>query len=139
MCQPFESPVGGWRDETRMLQLCGHIVYYDPKVASAMILERDGKVLLVRRGTEPGLGLWSLPGGYVDRGEVVEEAAVREVWEETGMRTEVARLGGGVFGVGKPGGAGGLCGGDCGGRAGGEGRGDGGGVFRRGGAAAVGV
>ncbi len=71
---------------------CGHIVYYDPKVATAMILARDGKVLLVRRGTEPGLGLWSLPGGYVDRGEVVEEAAVREVWEETGLRTETARL-----------------------------------------------
>ena len=49
-------------------------------------------MLLVRRGTEPGLGLWSLPGGYVDRGEVVEEAAVREVWEETGLRTRVDRL-----------------------------------------------
>ena len=71
---------------------CGRIVYHDPKVATAMILERDGRVLLVRRGTEPGLGLWSLPGGYVDRGEVVEKAAVREVWEETGVRTEVEKL-----------------------------------------------
>ncbi len=71
---------------------CGRIVYYDPKLATAMILERGGAVLLVRRATEPGLGLWSLPGGYVDRGEVVEEAAVREVWEETGLRTRVARL-----------------------------------------------
>ncbi len=51
-------------------------------------------MLLVRRATEPGLGLWSLPGGYVDRGEVVEEAAVREVWEETGLRAKVARLAG---------------------------------------------
>ncbi len=71
---------------------CGRIVYHDPKVATAMILERGGRVLLVRRGTEPGLGLWSLPGGYVDRGEVVEEAAVGEVWEETGLRTRIARL-----------------------------------------------
>ena len=71
---------------------CGRIVYHDPKVATAMILSDGERVLLVRRGTEPGLGLWSLPGGYVDRGEVVEEAAVREVWEETGVRTEVTEL-----------------------------------------------
>ena len=57
-----------------------------------MILARDGKGVAGASGTEPGLGLWSLPGGYVDRGEVVEEAAVREVREETGLRTEVARL-----------------------------------------------
>ena len=51
---------------------CGRVVYYDPKVAAASIIEREGKVLMVKRAIEPGYGLWSIPGGYVDRGEVVE-------------------------------------------------------------------
>ena len=71
---------------------CGRVVYHDPKVATAMILVRGERVLMVRRDTEPGRGLWSLPGGYVDRGEVVEEASVREVWEETGLRARTAGL-----------------------------------------------
>ncbi len=71
---------------------CGRIIYYDPKVAATSVIARDGKILLVRRGNYPGYGLWSMPGGYVDRGEVVEEAAVREVWEETGLRIEVEEL-----------------------------------------------
>ena len=68
---------------------CGRIVYFDPKVTAATVVERDGKVLLVKRALEPGLGLWSLPGGYVDRGEVVERAAEREVLEETGLTVDV--------------------------------------------------
>ena len=71
---------------------CGRIVYYDPKLATAMILARGERVLLVRRDTEPGRGLWSLPGGYVDRGEKVEDAAAREVWEEVRLRVRVASL-----------------------------------------------
>ena len=47
---------------------------------------------MVRRGIEPGVGLWSLPGGYVDRGEVVERAAEREVLEETGIAVQVTGL-----------------------------------------------
>jgi ADP-ribose pyrophosphatase YjhB (NUDIX family) len=68
------------------------VVYYDPKVAATCIVERQGKVLMIRRGIQPGMGLWSIPGGYVDRGEVVEEAAAREVTEETGLEVEVERL-----------------------------------------------
>ena len=71
---------------------CGRVVYYDPKVAAAGIVEREGKILMVKRANQPGYGLWSIPGGYVDRGEVVEEAAVREVWEETGLRVEILRM-----------------------------------------------
>jgi ADP-ribose pyrophosphatase YjhB (NUDIX family) len=71
---------------------CGRVVYYDPKIAATSIVERSGQILMVRRALATGYGLWSLPGGYVDRGEVVEDAAVREVWEETGLIVEVRRL-----------------------------------------------
>ena len=71
---------------------CDRVVYHDPKVAATCIVERDGLVLMVRRNIQPGIGLWSIPGGYVDRGEVVEVAAVREVQEETGLDVEVVRL-----------------------------------------------
>ena len=71
---------------------CGRVIYYDPKVAATAVVERGGQVLMVQRGMEPGLGLWSLPGGYVDRGEVVELAAEREVVEETGLEVKVTSL-----------------------------------------------
>ena len=81
---------------------CDRIVYYDPKVAAICIVARKGKVLMIRRATELGYGLWGLPGGYVDRGEVVEEAAAREVWEETGLIVEVDRLVGLFSQIGNP-------------------------------------
>jgi ADP-ribose pyrophosphatase YjhB (NUDIX family) len=68
------------------------VVYYDPKVAATSVIERHGRVLMVRRAVETGYGLWSLPGGYVDRGEVVELAAAREVQEETGLKVQVDSL-----------------------------------------------
>ncbi len=71
---------------------CGRVIYYDPKLAATVVIEKDGKVLMVRRATEPGMGLWSFPGGYVDRGEVVERAAAREALEETGLTVEIVGL-----------------------------------------------
>lgn len=71
---------------------CGRVIYFDPKVAATAVVGRGGSVLLIRRGNQPGYGQWSMPGGYVDRGEVVEEAAAREVWEETGLRVEIEGL-----------------------------------------------
>ena len=71
---------------------CGRVVYYDPKIAATAVVERAGLVLMLRRAVETGYGLWSLPGGYVDRGEVVEEAAAREVLEETGLQVRIGGL-----------------------------------------------
>jgi 8-oxo-dGTP diphosphatase len=74
---------------------CGWTYYEDPKVAVAVLIGRDGRLLLNRRAIEPGLGRWSFPSGYVNRGEVLEEAAAREVQEETGLDVQVDAL----FGV----------------------------------------
>lgn len=71
---------------------CGRVIYYDPKLAATVVVERDDRVLMVRRAIQPGIGLWSLPGGYVDRGEVVEKAAAREVLEETGLHVNITGL-----------------------------------------------
>jgi len=68
------------------------VVYYDPKIAATAIVERQSRVLMLRRANQTGYGLWSLPGGYVDRGEVVEEAAAREVEEETGLVVQIDAL-----------------------------------------------
>jgi ADP-ribose pyrophosphatase YjhB (NUDIX family) len=58
----------------------------------AVIHDRRGRLLLIRRGQEPGRGLWSLPGGRVEPGETDHEAVVREVAEETGLRVRPGRL-----------------------------------------------
>lgn len=71
---------------------CGRVVFYDPKVAAVCVIAREGRVLMIRRSTDLGYGLWSLPGGFVDRGEVVETAAAREAWEETGLEVSVDQL-----------------------------------------------
>ncbi len=70
---------------------CGFIYYIDPKVAVGTIIGGGG-VLLVRRAIEPGYGKWVFPGGYVDRGEVVEDAARREAREEVGLEVRLDRL-----------------------------------------------
>jgi mutator protein MutT len=71
---------------------CGFIHYLDPKVAVAVVLTRDDQVLLGRRCIDPGSGLWSFPAGYVNRGEVLEQAAVREVSEELGVAIRLTAL-----------------------------------------------
>ena len=71
---------------------CGRVVFYDPKVVAVTVVERESKVLMVRRAGDPGYGLWSVPGGYVDQGEVVEKAAAREVAEETGLLVKIDGL-----------------------------------------------
>mgnify|MGYP001382034948 FL=1 len=59
--------------------------YIDPKVVGVGILEIDGKILLVKRGIEPGYGQWSMPSGYINRFEKVEDAIERELLEECGI------------------------------------------------------
>jgi len=71
---------------------CGWIHFADPKVAAAVLIEQDGRVLLVRRAGEPFRGLWTLPAGFVDAREDPAEAAERECLEETGLSVRVMRI-----------------------------------------------
>jgi 8-oxo-dGTP diphosphatase len=72
---------------------CGQIIFMDPKVAVGTIVANDrGQVVLVRRAIEPGYGLWVFPGGYVDKGEKVTSAAIREAREEAGLEIRIDRL-----------------------------------------------
>ncbi|HKB11064.1 MAG TPA: NUDIX hydrolase [Vicinamibacterales bacterium] len=65
---------------------CGFVFYIDPKIAVGTIIETaGGRLVLVRRAIEPGYGKWVFPGGYVDRGEPLTAAAVREAREECGL------------------------------------------------------
>jgi ADP-ribose pyrophosphatase YjhB (NUDIX family) len=76
---------------------CGYVHYENPKLLAACILFREHKVLWVKRARAPNAGLWAMPGGYVELGETVEEAAVRELLEETGLVVSPDQLS--VYGV----------------------------------------
>ena len=105
MAQFRFCPVCGSALEPRVLKLgepmrlvctsaaCGFVFYLDPKVAVGTIIGMpDGRIVLVRRAIEPGHGLWVFPGGYVDRGEDVRLAAVREAREEGGIDIRLDEL-----------------------------------------------
>jgi 8-oxo-dGTP diphosphatase len=63
-----------------------------PKLMVDVVIPSDVGVVLIRRGSEPFKGQWALPGGFVEIGETVEEAAMREAAEETGLAVEISRL-----------------------------------------------
>ena len=72
---------------------CGFVFYLDPKVAVGTIISNaDGRLVLVRRAIEPGYGKWVFPGGYVDRGERLTVAAIREAREECGLDVRIDSL-----------------------------------------------
>jgi len=71
---------------------CGFVFYVDPKLAVGAICVSPGGIVLLRRAIEPGYGAWVFPGGYVDRGEALEQAARREALEEINARIEIRRL-----------------------------------------------
>lgn len=96
-------PVCGGELEERLLKAgepvrlvctqCGHVLYLDPKVAVGTIISTpDERLVLVRRAIDPGYGLWVFPGGYVDRGEEITAAAIREAREEAGLDVRLESL-----------------------------------------------
>lgn len=76
----------------RVCVQCGFIFYLNPKVAAGAIPRQSGKIWLIRRNIDPSWGSWTFPGGYVDLGESVPDAAVRETYEETRLRVHLDGL-----------------------------------------------
>jgi ADP-ribose pyrophosphatase YjhB (NUDIX family) len=72
---------------------CGHIAYVNPRlVVTTIPVTDDGRVILLRRGIEPGYGAWAQPGGFLEVDETVTEAARRETFEETGFVIEPGEI-----------------------------------------------
>ncbi|MGQ9629878.1 MAG: NUDIX domain-containing protein [bacterium] len=71
---------------------CGWVFYRNPVPAVAGIATVGDKIVFVRRKYNPRAGYWCLPGGFEEYSESPEEAVVREMWEETGLKVKVSRL-----------------------------------------------
>jgi 8-oxo-dGTP diphosphatase len=81
--------------EGREVEACprdSFILWHDPKVSTAVVVETEGGIVLGRRAIEPGYGLWCLPGGFVNDNEDPAMAATRECLEEIDARVEVTGL-----------------------------------------------
>ncbi len=76
---------------------CGFIHYVNPTPAAGVLIEKNGKILLVQRKFSPWKGLWQAPAGFVEWGETPEETAIREAEEEAGVKVKLE----GVFDVEK--------------------------------------
>jgi 8-oxo-dGTP diphosphatase len=78
--------------ERLVCRRCGFVYYLDPKIAACTVTTYEDRIVLVRRAISPGYGQWVIPGGFVDRGETVESAAIRETLEETEMEVRLTSL-----------------------------------------------
>lgn len=77
----LEVPAGDNRPRY-VCRNCGHIHYENPKLVVGCVPEYNGRILLCRRAIEPRYGYWTVPAGFMELGESLGEAAVRETWEE---------------------------------------------------------
>jgi len=88
--QPRRIKPGG--PELQACPSCSFVHYHDPKVATGTLFTLDGGIVLVQRAISPSYGKWVFPGGFVDQGERLEAAAIRETREEVNLDVEIDRL-----------------------------------------------
>lgn len=87
------GPIEGEERERLACDACGYIAYVNPRlVVTTIPVTDEGAVMLLRRGIEPGYGLWAQPGGFLEIDETVNEGAVRETLEEIGLIVEPGEI-----------------------------------------------
>jgi len=87
----LEVPPGDDK-ERRVCQRCDFIDYQNPKIVAGSVVLKGDQILLCKRAIEPRKGFWTLPAGFMELGESVEEAAMREAQEEALADIEIDRL-----------------------------------------------
>jgi len=75
--------------DNEQCSLCGR--WDNRPIGVDTVVVKDGRVLMLKRSTNPDAGMYALPGGYLDRGESAEQAALREVKEETGIEARITK------------------------------------------------
>jgi len=90
-CGTKLNPPNG-RQRFKNCERCGFVNYQNPVPTASAIIVKDGKVLLGRRRSDPGKGMWDIPGGFIELNETPEEAARREILEETGLTINLEKF-----------------------------------------------
>jgi ADP-ribose pyrophosphatase YjhB (NUDIX family) len=80
------------RGQCVVCAVCAKSHYHNPRVTVGCLAHYESQILMCRRAEEPARGLWSIPSGYLECGETLEEATARETFEETGVRVDPAKL-----------------------------------------------
>ena len=81
--------------DDRIRRVCSHcqfVDYINPKIIAASVVTKGSKILLCRRAIDPRKGFWTLPAGFMEQGETVEEAARREAREEANAEIRIDRI-----------------------------------------------
>ncbi|MBE9603256.1 NUDIX hydrolase [Acetobacteraceae bacterium H6797] len=88
---PFTRRIPEGEDRERLVcGDCGFIAYENPKIVTgAVVSDDEGRILLCRRAIEPRRGFWTIPAGYMELGETVQEGAAREAWEEARVKLAI--------------------------------------------------
>jgi ADP-ribose pyrophosphatase YjhB (NUDIX family) len=89
----FSNEVPQGEDRERLVcQTCGFIDYVNPRIVTGVVAHRDGRILLCKRAIDPRKGFWTLPAGFLELGESVEDGARREAREEACAELEIETM-----------------------------------------------